>query len=178
MLESLPPYHVHLETWGEGFGDLAFWMDDFLVTDAFRNAFMQSDLKGLFGFREVRVVSHRQHGRPLGKPPRYFRTIPRVGGAPAWNGDEMILQSAITVFWAAAQLNDGDELFWKKSHGRETTFSMLSASGVYYSHLKSSSCGRTFIDSRTCTSYPQKNHITISIHERAERDLWHRREPG
>ena len=32
MLVSIPPYRVRLETWGTGFGDLAFWMSDFLIS--------------------------------------------------------------------------------------------------------------------------------------------------
>jgi hypothetical protein len=53
MLEALPPYRVHMETWGEGFGDLAFWMTDFLVSEAFRTAFLEADLKGLSQFIQV-----------------------------------------------------------------------------------------------------------------------------
>jgi hypothetical protein len=81
MLEALPPYQVHLETWGEGFGDLAFWMTDFLANQAFRDSFLESGLKGLSPFTQVSVLTHNQHGSSLGDMPRYFRTIPVIGGA-------------------------------------------------------------------------------------------------
>ena len=29
MIRRTPPFTVCLETWGEGFGDLAFWLDAF-----------------------------------------------------------------------------------------------------------------------------------------------------
>ena len=81
MLEALPPYRIHLETWGEGYGDLAFWMTNFLVSEAFRDSFFESGLKWLSKFTQVSVISHTQHGSPLGDPPSYFHTIPVIGGA-------------------------------------------------------------------------------------------------
>jgi hypothetical protein len=81
MLESVPPFRVHLETWGDGYGDLAFWMSDFLVTSRFRDEFERSGLCGLQGFVSTECLSHKNHGAALGVPPEYFRTIPRIGGA-------------------------------------------------------------------------------------------------
>ena len=40
LLVPLPPYRVRLETWGVDFGDLAFWMDDFLVSSRFRDSYL------------------------------------------------------------------------------------------------------------------------------------------
>ncbi|MCC5830618.1 MAG: hypothetical protein JJU36_14320 [Phycisphaeraceae bacterium] len=81
MLESVPPFQVHLETWGDGYGDLAFWMSDFLVTLRFRDEFERSGLSGLQRFDSTECLSHKHYGRKLGDPPEYFRTIPRIGGA-------------------------------------------------------------------------------------------------
>lgn len=81
MLESVPPYRVHLETWGDGYGDLAFWMSDFLVTSRFRDGFVNSGLCGLQSFAPTEFLSYKHHGVALSDPPDYFRTIPRIGGA-------------------------------------------------------------------------------------------------
>lgn len=81
MLETVPPLRVHLETWGDGYGDLAFWMSDFLVTLRFRSEFERSGLSGLQRFDSTECLSRKHHGGSLGDPPDYFRTIPRIGGA-------------------------------------------------------------------------------------------------
>jgi len=81
MLESLPPYSVHLETWGEGFGDLAFWMSDFLVSRRFRDEYDKSELRGLSEFKQVKVLSHKKYASIDERPPEYFRTIPKIGAA-------------------------------------------------------------------------------------------------
>lgn len=81
MLESIPPYSVHLETWGEGFGDLCFWMNDFLASPRFRDEYNKSGLKGLSEFKRVTVLSHKKYAFIDERPPEYFRTIPKVGAA-------------------------------------------------------------------------------------------------
>jgi len=84
LLESLPPYHVHLETWGEGFGDVAFWLKEFLVSSRFRDEFKRSGLKGLSSFEPVEILSQRRFGKSRGKrlkPPEYFRVLPKIGAA-------------------------------------------------------------------------------------------------
>jgi hypothetical protein len=81
MLTSLPPFRVHLETWGSQFGDCAFWLDSFLVSERFVDAFLDSGLKGLTGFQPVEVLSHRAFGRVKGDPPTYFLVVPNVGPA-------------------------------------------------------------------------------------------------
>jgi hypothetical protein len=81
LLEKLPPYRVHLETWGEEFGDLAFWMDSFLLSRRFREEFQNSGLKGLSSFERVEVLSHKRYGNARGKPPEYFWVLPQIGAA-------------------------------------------------------------------------------------------------
>ena len=84
MLESLPPYKVHLETWGEDFGDLAFWLGEFLVSRKLHDEFLKSGLKGLSSFERVEVLSCKHFGKAKGKritPPEYFRVHPTIGGA-------------------------------------------------------------------------------------------------
>jgi hypothetical protein len=81
MLEPVPPYVVRLETWGTGFGDVAFWMDDFLVTRRFVDAYKSSGLCGLSDFEQVTVRSCRKH-RKIAEPiPDYWRTMPTRGAA-------------------------------------------------------------------------------------------------
>jgi len=81
LLESLPPYRVHLETWGEEFGDLAFWLNEFLVSRRFRDEYLRSGLRGLSAFTRATVLSHRAHGHVSGNPPDYFRVMPSTGAA-------------------------------------------------------------------------------------------------
>lgn len=81
MLEAVPPLRIHLETWGDDYGDLAFYMSDFLVTTRFQNAFECSGLRGLKGFDSTECVNHKHYGAVLSKPPEYYRASPRVGGA-------------------------------------------------------------------------------------------------
>lgn len=81
LLEPQPPFKVHLETWGEGFGDLAFWMTDFLVALKFRDEFQKSGLKGLPSFEHAEVLSHKRYGKARTKPPEYFRVLPQLGAA-------------------------------------------------------------------------------------------------
>lgn len=84
MLKSLPPYHAHLETWGEDFGDLAFWLDDFLVSRKFRDEYKKSGLQGLASFEPVEILSQKRYGKTRGKklkPPEYFRVLPKIGAA-------------------------------------------------------------------------------------------------
>ena len=84
LLTSLPPYYVHLETWGEDFGDLAFWMHEFLVSRRFRDEFMRSGLKGVSAFDPVEFLSQRRFGKIRHKrlkPPEYFRVYPKIGAA-------------------------------------------------------------------------------------------------
>lgn len=81
MLRAVPPIRVHLETWGEDFGDCAFWMDSFLVSARFREHFTSSALKGLSGFDKAEVLSHRRYGKVRGAPPEYFLVRPKTGAA-------------------------------------------------------------------------------------------------
>ena len=81
MLESLPPIRVELETWGSEFGDCAFWLDSFLVSERFADAYRSSGLQGLTGFHQVEVLSHRTYGGVRTDPPIYFFVIPKVGSA-------------------------------------------------------------------------------------------------
>jgi hypothetical protein len=81
MLESLPPYRVHLETWGEAFGDLAFWMSEVLISRRFRDEYLLSGLAGLSTFEPADVLSHTSRGNVRGTPPEYFRVAPKSGAA-------------------------------------------------------------------------------------------------
>ena len=81
MLQSIPPFRVHLETWGTAYGDFAFWMTDILVTKEVRDAYRESSLSGLSEFSETEIVSHKNMGGFIGKPPEYFRTSPKIGSA-------------------------------------------------------------------------------------------------
>jgi len=84
LLENLPPYHVHLEIWGENFGDFAFWLNEFLVSRRFRDEFKESGLKGLSSFKSVEVLSQKSYGKNNNKqlqPPEYFRVLPKIGAA-------------------------------------------------------------------------------------------------
>jgi hypothetical protein len=81
MLQALPPYRIHLETWGNGYGDFAFWMTDFLVTKDVCDAYRGSSLTGLSEFLATEILTHANHGGIVDDPPAYFRTIPRIGSA-------------------------------------------------------------------------------------------------
>lgn len=81
MLVSMPPYRVRLETWGTGFGDLAFWMSDFLVSDRFRDAYQHSGLSHIGDFESVEVLSIRRYVKFSGETPSYFRAMPKIGSA-------------------------------------------------------------------------------------------------
>lgn len=81
MRKPLPPYCVKLETWGEGFGDFVFWMDDFLVSERFREVYLDSEFRGLGGFEAVEVLSCRKHRKFNDDIPSYFRTMPNRGSA-------------------------------------------------------------------------------------------------
>jgi len=81
LLKRVPPYRVHLETWGIGFGDIAFWMDAVLVSSRFRDTFESSGLRGLSEFLPVEVVSCRKHRKLHAEVPSYFRTMPNRGSA-------------------------------------------------------------------------------------------------
>jgi len=81
MLVSMPPYRVRLETWGAEFGDLAFWMSDFLASDRFRDAYQCSGLSTIGDFESVEVLSIRRHIKFRGEPPSYFRAMPKIGSA-------------------------------------------------------------------------------------------------
>jgi hypothetical protein len=71
----LPPYNVELETWGNGFGDIAFThvSQDILVTPTFRKAYDKSGLTGLSGFEAVQVAHVRKHKDFHGDIPLYQR---------------------------------------------------------------------------------------------------------
>jgi hypothetical protein len=67
----LPPFKAEIELWGKGFGDIAFSSgENLLVTDHFRSAYIQSNLKGIEEFAPVEIVkiSHRKKNNP----PTYF----------------------------------------------------------------------------------------------------------
>lgn len=81
MLQAKPPFRVHLETWGEDYGDLAFWMTDVLGSARFRDEYEHSGLRGLSNFEPVVCVSRKHFGAKLGDPPTYFSARPRLGGA-------------------------------------------------------------------------------------------------
>ncbi len=81
MLEPISPYLVRLETWGTGFGDLAFWMDDFLVSQRFQEAYASSGLRGLSKFEPVEVLSCQKHRKFNEAMPSYFRSMPNRGSA-------------------------------------------------------------------------------------------------
>lgn len=81
MLPPLPPFVVHLETWGSDFGDIAFGPSDLLVSRAFVEAYRQSQLRGLSSFERVTVASHSKHGTASGSVPEYFRTSPSRNAA-------------------------------------------------------------------------------------------------
>jgi hypothetical protein len=82
MLPSLPPYHVHLETWGEDFGDLAFWMSEFLVSRRFRESYRGSGLKGLPAFEPSFPEAFRQKPR---QTPQAARVFP--GASEDWSSE-------------------------------------------------------------------------------------------
>jgi hypothetical protein len=81
MREPVPPFRVRIETWGIGFGDFAFWLDDFLVSKRFYDAYVSSGLRGLRDFSPTEVLSCRKHRKHSDEMPLYFRTIPSLGGA-------------------------------------------------------------------------------------------------
>jgi hypothetical protein len=81
MREPVPPFRVRIETWGTAFGDFVFWLDDFLVSKRFRDAYEASGLRGLREFSPVEVLSCRKHRKHSEEMPLYFRTIPKLGAA-------------------------------------------------------------------------------------------------
>ena len=81
MLVPIPPFRVRLETWGIDFGDLAFWMSDFLVTQRFRDSYLESGLSSIGDFQSVEVLSCRRYRKRLGTPPSYFQAVPKIGSS-------------------------------------------------------------------------------------------------
>jgi hypothetical protein len=69
--EWLPPFKAEIELWGKGFGDIAFGSgENLLVSEVFKSAFLESDLRGISEFAPVEIVkiSHRKKSHP----PAYF----------------------------------------------------------------------------------------------------------
>jgi len=77
MLPALPPFVVHLETWGDDFGDVAFGASDVLVSAHFKDAYQFSNLNGLSQFESVSIASHKNYGAKPGTTPKYSRASPR-----------------------------------------------------------------------------------------------------
>lgn len=72
----LPPYEVELELWGIGFGDMAFFFTDILVSEHFKRTYEEYGLKGLEGFEPAKVVRVKKHRRFKGDGniPSYYHT--------------------------------------------------------------------------------------------------------
>lgn len=71
-LPLLPPFRMELETWGIGFGDIAFGPgDDLLVTRHFANLFQELGLSGLQGFEPVLITRVRKHSLNKDRLPDY-----------------------------------------------------------------------------------------------------------
>jgi hypothetical protein len=81
MLVAIPPYRVRLETWGVDFGDLVFWMSDFLVSKRFRDSYLASALTNIGDFENVEVLSCRKYRKLRGELPSYYRAMPKIGSA-------------------------------------------------------------------------------------------------
>lgn len=76
MLPWLPPYRVELETWGTGYGDVAFGPGlNLLISERFKRVVEEHGLTGFEGFDCVDVVRVRRHKRWKQKlpPPPYWR---------------------------------------------------------------------------------------------------------
>lgn len=70
----LPPYRVDLDTWGNGYGDLAFpTASDILVSLRFKELWERRGLIGLSGFEPVEVVKVKRHRKLSGDAPQYFK---------------------------------------------------------------------------------------------------------
>ena len=62
MLPLLPPIRVELETWEADFGDFAFGTgDELLISEAFRNLYHASGLKGPIYLGPAEVVKVKSH---------------------------------------------------------------------------------------------------------------------
>lgn len=74
MLTWLPPYRIEIEPWGRHWGDVAQMGNDLIVSERFRQAFVEESLKGIEKFDPVEVVKvNRRWGRPKEPMPRYFK---------------------------------------------------------------------------------------------------------
>lgn len=130
MLTPLPPYRAKLETWGIDFGDVAFWMNDFLVTQRFRDAYLVSGLSHIGDFESVDVLSCRRYRKFNRDIPKYFRAVPRIGSARinpvasgiVWSDDkqpecEVCLSGAgVIKRWKSVAIDEGswngDDVFY------------------------------------------------------------------
>jgi len=63
MLPWLPPYKAELEFWGDEAGDIAFGSgNEVIVSERFRQLYLNAGLVGLSGFDQVEVVRTRSYG--------------------------------------------------------------------------------------------------------------------
>jgi len=102
MFPSLPPYIVHLETWGDDFGDIAFGSTDILVSARFKDKYVHSGLRGLNEFEPAKVASHNNFGGSKGLVPEYFLARPNLNSA-------RIDTKASGVEWAEGREPECDE---------------------------------------------------------------------
>lgn len=82
MRPLVPPIRVDIEAWGREWGDLAFGVgDQILVSERFRLAFVERELRGIARFDPATIVSVRTHHPGLTSPPAYFLATIRRGNA-------------------------------------------------------------------------------------------------
>lgn len=75
MLRWMPPYKIAITRHGKQFGDIVFAPgDDIIVTEAFRQAWIQSRLKGLDSFDPVEIVRTKPK-KAAASVPAYWHVV-------------------------------------------------------------------------------------------------------
>jgi len=94
MLPWLPPYRAELEFWGSEAGDIAFGSgNELVVSERFRQLYLNAGLVGLSGFDRVEVVRTRSYGRKKRIKPAgdyYVVRIARGRGAIDQRASELV----------------------------------------------------------------------------------------
>jgi hypothetical protein len=82
MLAWEPPYKVEMRFWKKHHGDISFGTgDDLLVSERFRDLFLQRGLTGLYGFFPAEVVKVMPKRMLKGIPRYYVACIQRANAA-------------------------------------------------------------------------------------------------
>lgn len=98
-LAWLPPHRAVLEVWGKEYGDIAFFMDELLISKRMADLYRAEELSGLQGFDEVEIVKViRRGGSRLRTPPPpyYCVTVARSRAAIDVETSGLVLREPYT----------------------------------------------------------------------------------